>query len=155
MKAIILYDALSTGGSTDRIIDAIGEHLVKNGFYVEKAKTLPRADYGFLEEFDLALIGSPIYNLQLSPNLSGALNQSNLLKVLAGKKVATFIICGGPELSAAFLYMPQLNLRLFRSQIIAEKIFGLAEKNNPQSPIDFAEEILRKMSVAESASAAK
>lgn len=56
MKAIILYDALSTGGSTDRIIDSIGEHLVKNGFYVEKAKTPPRADYSFLEEFDLVLL---------------------------------------------------------------------------------------------------
>lgn len=146
MKAIILYDALSSGGSTDRIIDSIGEHLVKSGFYVEKAKTPPRADYSFLEEFDLVLLGSPIYNLQLSPSLSGALNQSNLLKVLVGKKVATFIICGGPELSAALLYMPQLNLRLLRSEVIAEKIFGLAEKNNPQSPIDFANEILSRMS---------
>jgi flavorubredoxin len=152
MKAIILYDALSTGGSTDRIIDAIGEYLVKNGFYVEKAKTPPRADYSFLEEFDLVLLGSPIYNLQLSPNLSGALNRSNLLKMLAGKKVATFIICGGPELSAAFLYMPQLKLRLLRSEIIAEKIFGLTEKNNPQSPIDFADEILKKMAIPQSAS---
>lgn len=145
MKAIILYDALSTGGSTDRIIDAIGKHLVQNGFYVEKAKTPPRADYQFLEEFDLILLGSPIYNLQLSPDLSGALNQSNLLKVLTGKKVATFIICGGPELSAALLYLPQLNLRLLRSELVAEKIFGFAEKNNPQSPIDFADEILKKI----------
>ncbi len=152
MKAIILYDALSTGGSTDRIIDAIGEHLVKNGCYVEKAKTPPRADYSFLEEFDLILLGSPIYNLQLSPNLSKAFNQSNLLKTLAGKKVATFIICGGPEFSAALLYMPQLKLRLLRSDIIAEKIFGLAEKNNPQSPIDFADEILKKMTVPDSVS---
>jgi NAD(P)H-dependent FMN reductase len=144
MKAIILYDALTTGGSTDRIIDSIGMELAKHEWYVEKAKTPERADYSFLHEFDVVLVGSPIYNLQLSPSLSGALNQSNLLDCLKGKKVATFIICGGPELTAAFLYMPQLKLRLFRSEVVADKIFGLTEKNNPQSPIDFAQEILRK-----------
>ncbi|MDX2127945.1 MAG: protochlorophyllide oxidoreductase [Chloroherpetonaceae bacterium] len=144
MKAIILYDALSTGGSTDRIIDAIGERLVHYGFYVEKAKTPPFADYSFLEEFDLVLIGSPIYNLALSPGLSQTLDKSNLLQSMKGKDIATFLICGGPELTAAFLYMPQLTLRLFGLNIVAQKIFGLAEKNNPESPLKFADEIASK-----------
>jgi hypothetical protein len=28
--------------------------------------------------------------------------------------------------------------------VIAEKLFGLTEKNNPQAPVDFANEIYRK-----------
>jgi hypothetical protein len=144
MNAIILYDALTSGGSTDRIIDAIGEELVKRGVYVEKAKTPPQADYDFLDEFELVLIGSPIYNFNLSPNLAAAFSESNLSEHLKGKKIATFLVCGGPEFTAELLYMPQLSLRLIGQNIVASKIFGLTEKNNPQSPIKFADEIYRK-----------
>ncbi len=145
MNAIILYDALTSGGSTDRIIDAIGEELVKKGVYVEKAKTPPRADYGFLDEFELVIIASPVYNFNLSPNLVAAFAQSNLSESLKGKKIATFLVCGGPELTAEFLYMPQLSLRLIGQNIVAQKIFGLTEKSNPQSPITFANEIYQKV----------
>ncbi|MCS7012166.1 MAG: protochlorophyllide oxidoreductase [Chloroherpetonaceae bacterium] len=144
MKAIILYDALTTGGSTDRIIDTIGQTLVEKGVYVEKAKTPPRADYSFLEEFDLIILGTPIYNLAMSPNFVGALNQSNLLESIKKKLVAFFMVFGGPELTAQFLYRPQLSLRLLNHNVIADKLFGLTEKNNPQAPIDFANEIYEK-----------
>lgn len=146
MKAIILYDALTTGGSTDRIIDTIGQTLVERGFYVEKAKTPPRADYSFLEEFDVVILGTPIYNLAMSPNFIGALNQSNLLEKAKNKLVAFFMVFGGPEVTAQFLYRPQLSLRLLNHKVIAEKLFGLVEKNNPQAPVEFADEIYRKAS---------
>ncbi|NTW50870.1 MAG: protochlorophyllide oxidoreductase [Chlorobiales bacterium] len=144
MKAIILYDAMSTGGSTDRIINTIGEELVKKGMYVEKAKVAPKADYDFLSEFELIILGSPIYNLTLGSNLSGAFLKSNLIPNLRGKKVAIFVICGSPEIAAEFFYLPQLKIPTLSNEVLAEKIFGMSKKDDPQTPIDFAEEIYRK-----------
>jgi len=144
MNAIILFDSQSSGGSTDRIIDTIGQELAKRDIYVEKGKVLPQADYSFLDEFDLVLIGSPIYNLRLSENLGAAIIQSNLISKLEGKKIALFVICGGPELSADILYLPQLQIPLMNKDVIATKAFGLSTKNDPQSPISFAEEIYEK-----------
>ncbi|MBC8043838.1 MAG: NAD(P)H-dependent oxidoreductase [Rhizobacter sp.] len=150
MKAIILYDALSEGGTTDRIITSIGETLAAKGVYIEKAKTPPLADYSFLSEFDVIILGSPIYNFTPSPNLTEAFGRSNLLKSMLGKKVALFIICGGPELTAELLYKPQFTARLLRHNVIADKIFGMTEKNNPQSPVRFADEIFEKATAAQS-----
>lgn len=144
MNAIILYDALTTGGTTDRIITSIGETLAAKGVYIEKAKVVPHADYSFLNEFDVIILGSPIYNFTPSPDLVAAFGNTNLLASMEGKPVAYFIICGGPELTAEVLYKPQFLLRLRRQNIIADKIFGISEKNNPQSPVKFAEEIYAK-----------
>ncbi|PIO47588.1 MAG: hypothetical protein CMR00_09420 [[Chlorobium] sp. 445] len=54
------------------------------------------------------------------------------------------MVFGGPEVTAQFLYRPQLSLRLLNHKVIAEKLFGLVEKNNPQAPVEFADEIYRK-----------
>ncbi|ACF12698.1 Proto-chlorophyllide reductase 57 kD subunit [Chloroherpeton thalassium ATCC 35110] len=144
MNAIILFDSHSSGGATDRIIDTIGQELAKRDIYVEKGKVLPNADYSFLDEFDLILLGSPIYNLRLSENLAGAIIQSNLLAKLDGKQIALFVICGGPELSADLLYLPQLQIPLLNKNIIAKKAFGMSCKNDPESAVSFAEEIYEK-----------
>jgi multimeric flavodoxin WrbA len=124
MKAIILYDSKSSGGSTDRLIDAIGQKLAETGAYVEKAKCKSTGDYSFVKDFDVVIMGAPIYYLVVSSELLGALMQSNLKSSLQGKKIALFLTCGSPELMANLLYLPQLKLNLIGSTIIAEKIFA-------------------------------
>lgn len=57
-KVIILYDSMAVGGSADRLIDAIGRNLAQAGAYVEKARCKPNADYSFVEEFDLVILGA-------------------------------------------------------------------------------------------------
>lgn len=145
MKAIILFDCYQRGGKTEQIIDAIGQEFVKSGMYVEKGLIVPNADYGFLEEFDLVIIGSPIYNLMLSKNVGTTLAQGNITKNLEGKKVGVFVICGGPEISAELLYLPQFKIALLKHDIIAEKAFGMESKEDPDSPIKFANTILEKL----------
>uniref|UniRef100_Q3AUC8 Protochlorophyllide oxidoreductase n=1 Tax=Chlorobium chlorochromatii (strain CaD3) TaxID=340177 RepID=Q3AUC8_CHLCH len=124
MKAIILYDSKSSGGSTDALINNIGSRLADEGFYVEKAKCRANADYSFVSEFDVVLLGAPVYNFVVASQLLGALIQSNLKTCLRRKKVALFVMCGSPAPVAELLYMPQLKVQLFGNKIIAEQIFA-------------------------------
>ena len=124
MKAIILFDSKTSGGSTEQLIDSIGRKLAETGAYVEKAKCKATGDYSFVKEFDVVIMGAPIYYLLVASELLGALLQSNLKSCLQGKKIALFLTCGSPELMANLLYLPQLKLNLIGSTIIAEKIFA-------------------------------
>ncbi len=124
MKAIILFDSKTSGGSTDKLIDSIGLKLAEIGAYVEKAKCKTTGDYSFVKEFDVVILGAPIYYLLVASELLGALLQSNLKSCLQGKKIALFLTCGSPEVMANLLYLPQLKLNLIGSTIIAEKIFA-------------------------------
>ena len=80
MKAIILYDSRTSTGSTEAFIDAIGLSLAESGAYVEKAKCKATADYSFVKEFDLVILGAPVYNFIVASQLLGALIQGNLKK---------------------------------------------------------------------------
>jgi hypothetical protein len=131
MKAIILFDSKTSGGSTDRLIDSIGRKLAETGAYVEKAKCKTTGDYSFVKEFDLVIMGAPIYYLLVSSELLGALLQSNLKSCLEGKKIALFLTCGSPELMANLLYLPQLKLNLIGNTIITEKIFAPDQLSDP------------------------
>ncbi len=124
MKAIILFDSKTSGGSTEQLIDSIGRKLAETGAYVEKAKCKATGDYSFVKDFDVVIMGAPIYYLLVASELLGALLQSNLKSCLQGKKIALFLTCGSPELMANLLYLPQLKLNLIGSTIIAEKIFS-------------------------------
>jgi len=124
MRAIILFDSKTAGGSTDKLIDSIGQELAKTGAYVEKARCKTTGDYSFVKDFDVVIMGAPIYYLLVSSQLLGALIQSNLKTYLAGKKVALFLTCGSPELMANLLYLPQLKMNLVGNIILAEKIFA-------------------------------
>ena len=124
MRAIILFDSKTAGGSTDKLIDSIGQELAKTGAYVEKARCKTTGDYSFVKDFDVVIMGAPIYYLLVSSQLLGALIQSNLKTYLAGKKVALFLTCGSPELMANLLSLPQLKMNLVGNIILAEKIFA-------------------------------
>ncbi len=141
IRAIILFDSRTSGGSTEKLIDAIGRELAATGAYVEKAKCKSTGDYSFVEEFDLVIMGAPIYYLLVSSQLLGALIQSNLKKYLAGKKVALFLTCGSPELMANLVYMPQLKMHLGGNEILAEKIFAPDEVANPAIIAQFVDQI--------------
>lgn len=141
MRAIILYDSRSKGGATDRLIDAIGHELAEYGAYVEKAKCKANADYGFIRDFDLVILGAPVYYLVVSSQLIGALVQSNLKKCLRGKKIALFLACGSPEPMALTLYLPQLKIHLVRNRILAEKIFAPHQMDDPEAIAGFVEEV--------------
>ncbi len=139
MKAIILFDSKTSGGSTEQLIDSIGRKLAETGAYVEKAKCKATGDYSFVKEFDVVIMGAPIYYLLVASELLGALLQSNLKSCLQGKKIALFLTCGSPELMANLLYLPQLKLNLIGSTIIAEKIFApdqLSDQNAIASYVD-------------------
>ncbi|MEI8033079.1 MAG: flavodoxin domain-containing protein [Chlorobiaceae bacterium] len=123
-KAIILFDSRTPGGSTEQLIDSVGRKLAEKGIEVEKAKCKSTGDYSFVKEFDLVVMGAPIYYLLVSSELLGALLQSNLKESMSGKRVALFLACGSPELMANILYLPQLKLNLAGSTVIAEKIFA-------------------------------
>ena len=124
MKALILYDSRSSTGSTESIIDSIGLSLAESGFYVEKAKCKATADYSFVKDFDLVILGAPVYYFIVASQLSGSLIHGNLKKNLNRKKVALFLTCGSSESVAALLYLPQLKVHLIRNKILAEKIFA-------------------------------
>ncbi|NTU53953.1 MAG: protochlorophyllide oxidoreductase [Chlorobiaceae bacterium] len=141
VKALILYDSQSVGGSTDRLIDSIGKKLAEGGAYVEKARCKINADYSFVDEFDLVLLGAPIYYLLVASQLSGALMQSNLKKVLKNKKVALFVICGSPEPMAQFLYLPQLKMHIENPVILAEKVFSPDQTGDPKTIAEFVDNI--------------
>jgi multimeric flavodoxin WrbA len=141
MRAIILYDSRTSGGSTDKLINMIGEQLAETGAYVEKAKCKATADYSFVKDFDLVIMGAPVYYLVVSSQLIGALVQSNLKKCLKNKNVALFVACGSPEALALGLYLPQLKIHLIRNRILAEKIFAPHQMTDPDAIGDFVDEI--------------
>ncbi len=141
MRAIILFDSKTSGGSTDRLIDSIGQKLAETGAYVEKAKCKSTGDYSFVKEFDVVIMGAPIYYLVVSSELLGALIQSNLKSCLSGKKIALFLTCGSPELMANLLYLPQLKLNLIGSNIIAEKIFAPDQTSDPAVIAKYVDEL--------------
>ena len=124
MKAIILYDSRSSNGSTESVIDAIGLGLAESGVYVEKAKCKAMSDYSFVKDFDLVILGAPVYYFIVASQLLGALIHGNLKKNLKRKKIALFLTCGTPEVMAAVLYLPQLKIHLVRNKILVEKIFA-------------------------------
>ncbi|KZK74141.1 MAG: protochlorophyllide oxidoreductase [Pelodictyon luteolum] len=148
MKAIILYDSKTAGGSTDRLIDSIGLELAKTGAYVEKAKCKAQADYSFIQEFDVVIMGAPIYYLLVSSQLLGALVQSNLKKNLKRKKIALFLTCGSPEPMATLLYMPQLKIHLVPNKILTEKIFSPQQLSDPAVIEEFVDELTEAYSKA-------
>ena len=141
MKAVILFDSKTSGGATERLIDSIGQKLAETGAYVEKAKCKSTGDYSFVKEFDVVIMGAPIYYLMVSSELLGALLQSNLKSSLQGKKIALFLTCGSPELMANLLYLPQLKLNLIGSAILAEKIFAPDQLSDPAVIGNFVAEV--------------
>lgn len=141
MRAIILYDSRTSGGSTDRLIDSIGRELAESGAYVEKAKCKATGDYSFVQDFDVVIMGAPIYYLLVSSQLLGALIQSNLKKYLKRKKIALFLTCGSPEPMATLLYLPQLKMHLVRNRILAEKIFAPQEISNQEVIESFVDDL--------------
>ncbi|MGC8774123.1 MAG: flavodoxin domain-containing protein [Chlorobaculum sp.] len=141
MRAIILYDSRSTGGSTDKLIDSIGQQLAETGAYVEKARCKATADYSFVSEFDVVILGAPVYYLVVSSQLLGALVQSNLKRYLRNKSVALFVTCGSPEPMAQTLYLPQLKIHLIRNRILAEKVIHPHQIADEEIIADFVDEI--------------
>ncbi len=124
MKAIILYDSKTPNGSTEAITDAIGLRLAEADVFVEKAKCKAMADYSFVKDYDLVILGAPVYYFIVASHLLGALIHGNLKKNLKRKKVALFLTCGSSETMAAVLYLPQLKIHLVSNKILAEKIFA-------------------------------
>lgn len=141
MRAIILYDSRTSGGSTDKLIDSIGRELAETGAYVEKARCKATGDYSFIQDFDVVIMGAPIYYLLVSSQLLGALIQSNLKKYLKRKKIALFLTCGSPEPMATLLYLPQLKMHLVRNRILTEKIFSPQQLSDPEAVESFVEEL--------------
>ncbi|MEI7824049.1 MAG: flavodoxin domain-containing protein [Chlorobiaceae bacterium] len=142
MKAVILYDSRTATGSTEAVIDAIGLSLAESGVYVEKAKCRAMADYSFVKDFDLVILGAPVYYFIVASQLLGALIQGNLKKNLKRKKIALFLTCGSSESTAALLYLPQLKIHLIRNKILAEKIFAPDTFSEGDGVDLFVEEIL-------------
>lgn len=141
MRAIILYDSRTSGGSTERLTDSIGEELAETGAYVEKARCKATGDYSFLQDFDVVIMGAPIYYLLVSSQLLGALIQSNLKQYLKRKKIALFLTCGSPEPMATLLYLPQLKMHLVRNRILAERIFSPQQLSDPETIESFVEDL--------------
>lgn len=141
MKAIILYDTRSAGGSTERFVDALGISLAETGAYVEKGKCKATADYSFVQDFDVVIMGAPVYYLLVSSELLGSLIQSNLKRYLRRKKVALFLTCGSPEPMAYMMYLPQLKIHLVRNKILAEKVFAPQQLSDEQAIDEFASTI--------------
>ncbi|NTW82002.1 MAG: protochlorophyllide oxidoreductase [Chlorobiaceae bacterium] len=144
LKAVILYDSMSKGGSTESAINSIGMKLAEEGVYVEKAKCKANADYSFVRDFDIVLLGAPVYYFVVASQLLGALVQGNLKKNLKRKKIALFLICGTPGTMAAVLYLPQLKVNLVGNRILAEKIFSPAMLSNEDAIDDFVYDVLEE-----------
>ncbi|MBN1928026.1 MAG: protochlorophyllide oxidoreductase [Chlorobiaceae bacterium] len=142
MKAIILYDSRSRGGATDRLIDSIGQQLAEYGAYVEKARCKATADYSFLRDFDVVIMGAPVYYMVVSSQLLGALLQSNLKRYLKNKNIALFLTCGSPVAMAQSVYLPQLKIHLMRNRILSEKIIAPHQIDDEEVIEDFVEEIV-------------
>jgi multimeric flavodoxin WrbA len=144
LKAVILYDSMSKGGSTESAINSIGMKLAEEGLYVEKAKCKANADYSFVRDFDIILLGAPVYYFVVASQLLGALVQGNLKKNLKRKKIALFLICGTPGTMAAVLYLPQLKINLVGNRILAEKIFSPAMLTTEDAIDDFVYDVLEE-----------
>jgi hypothetical protein len=144
LKAVILYDSMSKSGSTEAAINSIGMKLAEEGVYVEKAKCKANADYAFVRDFDIVLLGAPVYYFVVASQLLGALVSGNLRKNLKRKKIALFLICGSPETMAAVLYLPQLKLNLVGNRILSEKIFSPEMLSNEDAVEDFVFDILEE-----------
>lgn len=144
MKAVILYDSKTATGTTEAIIDVIGQNLADSGVYVEKAKCKAMADYSFVKDFDLVIIGAPVYYFIVASQLLGALIHGNLKKNLKRKKIALFLTCGSTETVAAVLYLPQLKIHLVRNKILAEKIFAPDALSDREVLDSFVEEVLHQ-----------
>ena len=142
MKAVILYDTRSVGGSTDRFVDTLGKSLAETGAYVEKGKCKATADYSFVQDFDVVIMGAPVYYLLVSSDLLGSFFQSNLKKYLRRKKIALFLTCGSPEPMAYMMYLPQLKMHLVRNKILAEKVFAPQEISDKQAIDDYVDNIV-------------
>jgi multimeric flavodoxin WrbA len=142
LRAVILYDSMSKSGSTETAINAIGMKLAEEGVYIEKAKCKANADYSFVREFDIVLLGAPVYYFVVASQLLGALLKGNLRKNLKQKKIALFLICDSPETMAAVLYLPQLKLNLVGNRILSEKIFSPATLSDEEAIEDFVFEVL-------------
>ncbi|MEI8032745.1 MAG: protochlorophyllide oxidoreductase [Chlorobiaceae bacterium] len=146
MKAVILYDSRSPGGATDALIDAIGLKLLDAGVYVEKARCKAKADYSFVREFDIVILGAPVYYFFVASQLLGAFIQGNLKASLRKKNIALFLTCGSPDAMATVLYLPQLKVHLIRNRILAEKIFAPGDIADDDVVDSFVEEILHEYS---------
>lgn len=142
MKAVILYDSKSSGGFTEAIIDSMGQQLAASGVYVEKAKCKAMADYSFVREFDIVILGAPVYYFLVSSQLLASLIQGNLKKNLKRKKVALFLTCSSPEAMAAVLYLPQLKIHLIRNRILAEKIIAPGADSGSDLIEEFVDNLL-------------
>lgn len=124
------------------LIDSIGQHLAESGLYVEKAKCIATADYSFVKEFDIVILGAPVYYFVVSPQLLGAFLQGNLKKNLKKKKVALFLTCGTAESMAAVFYLPQLKMHLITNRILVEKIFNFSELSDSNAVESFVDDLL-------------
>ena len=144
MKALILYDSRTSNSSTEAIIDAIGLGLAESGVYVEKAKCRALADYSFVGEFDLVILGAPVYNFVVASQLLGALIFGDLKKNLKRKKVALFLTCGSSQSTAAVLYLPQLKMHLIRNKILVETIFPPDVLSEGDAVEIFVEDVLHQ-----------
>ncbi len=144
MKAIILYDTRSVGGSTDKFVDNLGKSLAETEAYVEKGKCKATADYSFLQDFDVIIMGAPVYYLLVSSDLLGSFFQSNIKKYLRRKKVALFLACGSPEPMATMMYLPQLKIHLVRNKILAEKVFAPQELSDMEAIDSYVDNIVEE-----------
>jgi multimeric flavodoxin WrbA len=142
MKAVILYDSKTAGGSTEAIIDTMGQRLAESGFYVEKAKCKATADYSFVQEFDLVILGAPVYYFLVASQLLASLIQGNLKKSLKRKKIALFLTCGSSESMGTVLYLPQLKIHLVRNKILVEKIISTGALSQSEIIEEFVDELL-------------
>jgi hypothetical protein len=144
MKAVILYDSKTQGGSTEALIDSIGLKLAESGVYVEKAKCKATANYRFVREFDLVILGAPVYYFLVSSQLLGSLIHGNLKKNLKRKKIALFLTCGSSESMATVLYLPQLKIHLISNKILVEKIFAPDDLRKSEVHQEFVDELLNE-----------
>ncbi|MEI6847135.1 MAG: flavodoxin domain-containing protein [Chlorobiaceae bacterium] len=142
MNAVILYDSRTKKGSTEALIDSIGLKLAEAGVYVEKAKCKAMADYRFVQEFDIVILGAPVYYFVVSSQLLAALIHGNLKKNLRHKKIALFLTCGSSESMATLLYLPQLKMHLVRNKILAEKIIATSARLQKDAIDEFVDDIL-------------
>ena len=108
---------------------------------MEKGKCKATADYSFIQDFDVVIMGAPVYYMLVSSELLGALIQSNLKRYLRRKKVALFLACGSPEPMAYMMYLPQLKIQLVRNKILAEKVFAPQELSDEKQIDEFVSQI--------------
>jgi multimeric flavodoxin WrbA len=144
IRVIILYDTSSVSDSTGAFIDSVGKRLAASGVYVEKAKCNAFADYSFIRDFDVVVLGAPVYYLIVSSQLLGSLIHGNLKKYLKGKKIALFLSCGTPEYLASVLYLPQLKMHFLLNKILVEKVFSSNEISSGKTADSFAADILHQ-----------